>query len=293
MIMMRFVVMLFALGILFPLPVAASGPSLGFAKMSESQIDEFLQRLAAAKAGVAERMSEVSEKFLGVSFAISPLGEGLRNLPDSDPLISFEAADCTTFVEETLALVLSVNLKRAKDVLKRIRYRDGKVGYLQRKHFMMAQWIPLNQKAGFIEDVTCRVGGAAVRLVGKRLDAEVWNERRRDRAWPLIEPDQIPGGVSSLPVIPIELASSLSVSIRPGTILFVVRKDVANMPVRITHMGLVVDKRGNQFLRHASRVFGRVADERLDAFLARNRAYTRWPVEGINLQLVKDKCVQK
>ncbi|HUU02718.1 MAG TPA: N-acetylmuramoyl-L-alanine amidase-like domain-containing protein [Myxococcota bacterium] len=293
MIMMRYVVMLFALGVLLPLPVPASGPSLGFAKMSESQIDAFLQRLAAAKSGMDECMSEVSEKFLGVSFAISPLGEGPGKLPDSDPLISFEAVDCTTFVEETLALTLSVNLKRAKDVLNRIRYRDGKVGYLQRKHFIMAQWIPLNQKAGFIEDVTHRVGGAAVRLVGKRLDAEVWNKRRRDRAWPLLGSDQVPGVESSLPVIPIELAPGVAERIPPGTILFVVRHDIENMPVRITHMGLVVNRRGKQFLRHASRVFGRVADERLDAFLGRNRAYAKWPVEGINLQQVKDKGVQK
>jgi hypothetical protein len=184
-------------------------------------------------------------------------------------------------------------LKRAKEMLRRIRYRGGRIDYLQRKHFMMAQWIPLNEKAGFIEDVTRQVGGAAVRMVGKRLDPEVWNKRRRDKAWPLLKPDQVPCGESRLPIIPIESACGLYTGIRPGTILFVVRKDVANMPVRITHMGLVVDKRGKRFLRHASRVFGRVADEPLEAFFKRNLGYTRWPVEGINLQKVKDKCVQK
>lgn len=279
--------------ILLPcMPLAAARPAGGFAAMSDSQIDAFLRRLSG-KTGLAQRIEAVSREFLDVPFAFSPLGEGPGNSPDSDPLISFKAADCTTFVEETLALALSVNLKRAEALLKKLRYNDGRVDYLQRKHFMMAQWIPLNQKAGYIKDVTRQVGGALVRVVEKRLGPQVWSRRRPEKNWPLLEPAQVPQGVFRLPIVPIESVEDVAEHIQPGTILFVVRDDFGNMPVRISHMGLVVEMHGKRFLRHASRVFGRVADERLEAFFARNRAYKRWPVEGINLQRVLDKCVQK
>ena len=274
------------------MPLAAAQPATGFAAMNDSQIDAYLRRLSG-KAGLTQRIEDVSREFLGVPFVFSPLGEGPGNPPDSDPLISFKAADCTTFVEETLALALSVNLKRAEELLKKLRYNAGRVDYLQRKHFMMAQWIPLNQQAGYIKDVTRQVGGSLVRVVAKRLGPQVWSKRRPEKNWPLLDPDQVPRGVSRLPIIPIESVQHVAERIQPGTILFVVREDFGNMPVRISHMGLVVEMHGKRFLRHASRVFGRVADERLDAFFARNRAYKRWPVEGINLQQVLDKCVQK
>ena len=41
------------------------------------------------------------QSFLGAPYMNSPLGEDVA--PDSDPLIRFDAFDCTTFVETVLA----------------------------------------------------------------------------------------------------------------------------------------------------------------------------------------------
>ncbi|MFC1654520.1 N-acetylmuramoyl-L-alanine amidase-like domain-containing protein, partial [Myxococcota bacterium] len=225
--------------------------------------------------------------FLQVPYAASPLGEGEGNAPDEDPLIRFDAADCTTFLETSMAMSRSSSLKEAREVLRKIRYTDGQVDYRQRKHFMMAQWIPQNQKAGFIKDITEQIGGVAVLWASKHLDAEVWKRRRKKDSWPELDPADVPQGVFRVPVIPIDRAREFASRIPAGTILNVVRIDYRSMPVRITHQGLVIQRRGKRYLRHAARAgYKRVVDELLDTFLKRNQAYKKWPVAGINLQKI-------
>jgi len=266
-------------------PCTAGDPLKNFASMNEEQVDAFVRKTAGGETRLAKRMVAISEKFLGISFALSPLGEGPGNPPDSDPLVRFDLVDCVTFIEQTLALALAVNLEEAKSVLRRIRYIGGEVGYLKRKHFMMAQWIPENQTDGFIEDITERIGGDRVEWVSKKFGPGAWQRRKERAGWPELDPGQVPKGVFRLPIIPIDDMNDLLGRIPAGCLLQVVRRDVRNMPVRVTHMGLVVVKDGQRFLRHAARVgFGRVADERLAAFVRRNSAYRKWPVEGFNLQ---------
>jgi hypothetical protein len=225
--------------------------------------------------------------FLEVAYAPSPLGEGKGNPPDEDPQIRFDAVDCTTLLETSMAMSRSSNLQETLEVMREIRYIDGEVGYLHRKHFMMAQWIPMNQKAGFISDITERVGGDVVLWVSKRLDAEVWKRRRKKDDWPTLAPENIPAGTFKLPVIPIDRAREFASRIPNGTILNTVRINYRSMPVRITHQGLVVVRKGKRYLRHAARAgYKRVVDELLDTFLRRNQAYRKWPVEGINLQRI-------
>jgi hypothetical protein len=259
-----------------------------FSGMTSEQIDDFLGRLAAGESSHTRRLLKVSSMFLGVAYADSPLGEGPGREPDPDPLINFDAVDCTTFIEQTMALSQASNLEEAMGWLAKIRYTDGAVDYIHRKHFMMAQWIPLNQRAGYIEDITRQVGGQAVRKITKRLDATTWERRRKKGTWPSLTPEQLPLGTHGLWVVPIEKAREQVSRIPPGAILNVVRRDYRSIPVRISHQGIVVVRRGRRYLRHAARAgYGKVVDELLDTFLRRNLAYRKWPVEGINLLRVK------
>jgi len=265
--------------------VILAAPPQGFAAMSPEEIDAFLAETATA--GSLQRLMKISSMFLQVPYADSPLGEGAGNPPDEDPLIRFDAADCTTFLETSMALARSSSLKEAREVLRKIRYTGGRIDYRRRKHFMMAQWIPQNQKAGFIRDITRQVGGDSVPIAKKRLNAEVWEQRRTKDTWPQLAPGDIPEGVFTLPIIPIDRAREMVDEIPAGTILNVVRVDYRSMPVRVTHQGLVVVRRGKRYLRHAARAgYQRVVDELLDTFLRRNSAYKKWPVAGINLQKI-------
>jgi hypothetical protein len=265
--------------------VILAAPLQGFSSMSPEEIDAFLAE--AAKTDELARLMKVSGMFLQVPYTDSPLGEGKGNPPDEDPLIRFDAADCTTFLETSMAMARSSSLKEAREVLRKIRYTDGRVEYRRRKHFMMAQWIPQNQAAGFIKDITAQVGGDSVSIAAKRLNAEVWKHRRTKDSWPELDPADVPDGVFKLPIISIDRAQELVDKIPAGTILNVVRVDYKSMPVRVTHQGLVVVRRGKRYLRHAARSgYQRVVDELLETFLRRNSAYQKWPVAGINLQKI-------
>ena len=55
---------------------------------------------------------------------------------------------------------------------------------------------------------------------------------------------------------------------------------------RVTHLGFVVQKGRRTWLRHARRGVdgnGRVVDEDLESFLARNAKYDKWKVTGVSL----------
>jgi hypothetical protein len=64
--------------------------------------------------------------------------------------------------------------------------------------------------------------------------------------------------------------------------------DFKNIPVRVSHQGLVIDKGGKKFLRHAAdRMHHSVVDEPLERFFSRMQKYGKWPVTGVNLQTLK------
>ena len=230
------------------------------------------------------RLRVVTEPFLGAPYRLSPLGEG-RGV-DADPLLRFDAFDCTTFVETAMALALADDLDHARRVLDVVRYRDGKIDFLARRHFPEAEWIPELIRLGYLEDITRAVGGQQVKVEEKRLDARTWH-RARHQGMPALPDERIPAGTFRLDVWPLADARAGAGKIPPGTILHLVRVDYPSVPVRVSHQGIVVEKGGQRFLRHAAdRMYHAVVDEPLDHFFARMQQYRKWPVAGVHLTRV-------
>ena len=234
---------------------------------------------------IAQRLEFVSAPFVGAPYVISPLGEGMG--VDPDPRMRFDAFDCTTFVETVLALSFAVDLPSAELRLDHIRYQGGELGFLQRRHFPEAEWIPRLIQAGYFEDVTQKVGRVGVSLESKRLDQKVWERRREPRHLELPE-SRIPEGTFTLPSWQLDKALAHYDRIPPGVVLNVVRVNFQSVPVRVSHQGIVVKKGNKLYLRHAAdRMYHSVVDEPLRAFLWRIAQYKKWPVHGINLLQVK------
>jgi hypothetical protein len=72
---------------------------------------------------------------------------------------SLAGFDCVTYVETVLAVALAPSRARFADVLRRIRYADGRIEWRQRNHYT-TDWIRENTKAGFVREV--RVGAPPV-----------------------------------------------------------------------------------------------------------------------------------
>ena len=230
------------------------------------------------------RVAFVTEPFLGAPYRLSALGEGDDgDGVDRDPRMRFDAFDCTTFVETAMALSLASNLQEARQLLDAIRYRDGSVAYLARRHFPEAEWIPELTRLGLLQDITREVGGGDVVTTKKHLDASVWR-RARHRGLPALPDDRIPAGDFVLDILPLERLLGHQHEIPPGTILHIVREDYASVPVRVSHQGIVIKKGGALFVRHAAdRMYHSVVDEELERFVRRLQAYRKWPVAGVHL----------
>lgn len=254
----------------------APGPD-SWTSLNEQERAELVGRLQTLS--LHERVLLASERFLNTPYQVSPLGEGSGF--DPDPLWRYDAVDCLTFVEQTLALSLSANLQALPQWMAALRY-DGAPVYEERNHLMEAQWLPNNQRKGFLVDVTRSYGGADTQRAVKTLSPASWSSSS-SRALQLSQEHQLQGRFT-LDMIPLERVMRHAPSLPSGTILVVMREERPFKATRITHLGFVVQKGKRTFLRHASRnPFARVVDEDLAHFLIRNAKYEKWRVEGVAL----------
>jgi len=237
-----------------------------------------------APADVARRIEKASAGFVGAPYRRSPLGEGEGI--DPDPRYREDVFDCLTLVETAIARLHRSRAEEARRVLDDIRYASGReIRFENRLHLMEAQWIPEMIRKGYVEEVTPQVGGDAVVWIEIPLDAGRW---RRRNVLPRLPWNPAWEGVHRLPVIPIEAALRLADSIPAGLVVDVVREGREGDVTRISHTGLVVEREGRRFVRHAALGERRVVDEPLEAFLVRHARMRRRPVTGIHLLAIRD-----
>jgi Protein of unknown function (DUF1460) len=230
-----------------------------------------------------ERLVRASERFLGTPYGVSPLGEGEG--VDKDPRLRWDSVDCVTFVEETMALSYAHTPDEVLPRLDAIRYRGGTPEYAARNHLMEAGWLPANAEAGFVRDATHTLGGQDAVVAKKVLDAEAW-ESPSGRALAL--PESVHAkGTFPFGLLPLSRVLRHARGFPDGTVLLVVREDGPERITRVSHLGLVVQREGKTYLRHATSVPPRaVVDEELGHFLAR-QARGAWKVTGVSLWEVR------
>jgi hypothetical protein len=257
--------------LLLPLLVtlaAGEGADAGFAQaeaIAALKREPWPQRLAAAAGG-----------FLGARYLVSPLGEGEG--PDPDPLLRFDAFDCLTLVEASLALGLAPDEASLLPTLSGIRYQ-GSPAWNHRLHVMESQWLPAQLASGRLIDVTRVYGGDATRRVVKVITARTW-QAPLGRSLHLEPADQTVGRYP-LELIPAARAVQALAGAPSGLVVVVVRADSASLVTRITHTAVLLRTPAGPALRHASKRKGRVVDEPLADFLRRSLAFGAWTVEGL------------
>ncbi|MFS4446298.1 N-acetylmuramoyl-L-alanine amidase-like domain-containing protein [Maribacter sp. 2307UL18-2] len=115
------------------------------------------------EADFGKTMVAVGKTFLEIPYVAKTLEIG-----DTETLvINLQGLDCTTYVENVLAFSTSLRDGKADfdsfiDVLKTIRYKDGKLdGYGSRLHYF-TEWIRNNDQKGLVKDITSEIGGIAI-----------------------------------------------------------------------------------------------------------------------------------
>ena len=188
------------------------------------------------------------QSFLGARYLNSPLGEEVD--PDNDPLIRFDAFDCTTFVETVIS---DNNLKK----LNKIRYKNGQVDFLARNHFIETDWLQNNSDV--VQNVSNRYGPVQVRSV--KIDKKSWFKKVHN-----IETEFTPQ-VVDIEYIPYKNAKNILPE-KTLVVLFITDKpelrDKIGTDLAVVHMGLLLP---NGMLRHASSTQGKVVDVDMDEYI--------------------------
>ncbi|MGD0915824.1 MAG: N-acetylmuramoyl-L-alanine amidase-like domain-containing protein, partial [Thermodesulfobacteriota bacterium] len=134
----------------------------------DRRIFEELMRFLDKKKPLAtfpgQLMLETGKFFLG-----APYMAGTLEAKKAEHLVvNLREFDCFTFVENVVALVRHAksperSFEAFQTVLKKIRYRKGRLqGYCSRLHYF-SDWIHDNQKKGILKDVTTKIGGRPLR----------------------------------------------------------------------------------------------------------------------------------
>lgn len=248
---------------------------------SAQEIGLELGKIHASQPSYEKRLLEISRHFLGAPYKFSPLGEASGD--DSDPMFTANEFDCLSLVEISMALAATPSIEQALVKLQQLRYLGPKVIYTDRKHFMESQWIPENTRAGWLKDVTRQVGGKLAVPVQKTLNPELYAKRKQLADLDL-PPERIPNGTFQWWAIPLDKMEEIERKIPSGALLFVVRDDYRTTPYRITHVGIVIQKKGGTYLRHAKDQGAHmVLDMPLQAVVKRHAEFVKWPVTGFSL----------
>ena len=192
------------------------------------------------------RLERISAHLLGSPYLSNPLGGGPR--ARESLVIRFDGFDCVTYVETVLALKDVRAAVEFSDALRQMRYANGAVAWHSRNHYML-DWIRNNQRRGIVKNIT----------IGPRTTT-------RTRRLSLIK--ELRAKTLTFRVFPKQAQARIRRLAESGDIMLFAstRRDLD-----VFHMGFII-KRGDQlWLRHASRTAGRVIDQPLADFLQAHR----------------------
>ncbi|MCX7858334.1 MAG: DUF1460 domain-containing protein [Deltaproteobacteria bacterium] len=192
----------------------------------------------------AERIVRLSEIFVGIPYKANTLS--FKSSCEEVLVINFEGLDCMTLIEYTEALRLSSSFDEFKDALKRVRYRNGIVSYSERKHFF-TDWIYWNE--GLLE-LTRYLKEGALKYVKKNLNVK----NDGTLILPGIEPQKRELAYLPTEMIDDQILKKLSSGCYVGFY-------TSNDGLDCSHAGILVRKKGQLYLRHASSLKGKVLDE--------------------------------
>ncbi|GDX81974.1 hypothetical protein LBMAG42_37850 [Deltaproteobacteria bacterium] len=233
---------------------------------------------AVAGRPLGERLDAATRGFLGRPYVVDIAGEGEGVDPDAPA--RYDTFDCMTFLEEALGMALAGDPLQAPLIRDALRY-SGAPTYLNRNHFMEAEWIPRAIAAGLLEDVTDRVGRA--RTLTKDVSRDTWRAwGARMRVFRELPDTRLPVGSWSMRYLDLAEAAEAASRIPPGAIVVTLRVARTWSPVITTHVSLVVPGPHEPMMRHATKMGQRqVRDDKLSWYMTHLRDYVNWPALGV------------
>jgi len=241
----------------------------------------FFQKVALANNQEIETKQKalalIARTFIGTPY----VGKTLEVGDKESLVINLRELDCTTFVENCIALTntcFSENRSFVdfQKVLEKIRYRNGILdGYTSRLHYF-TDWISDNSAKGFIDDITQKIGGVQFKVQANFMSThpEYYKQLRNDSTLiPVIAEQEKKISEKEFFFIPKENISEIESKLEEGMIVGI----TTNMAgLEISHTGILVKENGRIHLLHASSDYKKVmiSEKPLAEYLADNKKQT-------------------
>ena len=204
------------------------------------------------------RLDSVSKQFIGVRYAMDPLGEGSG--VDADPIIRSDVFDCVTYVETAMAYAAPGDPIENKI---EISYLDANPSYVYRKHF----WEMDQAQSGTMADITSKLG-APVKYVSGTIDKNSWFAKKNPPVKTNFTAQKITLSYIASADIP-----KIQMKRLPHVSIIGIIADSRDMPALIgtnnwnRHVGFIVRDGDKVVVRHASSSAGKVIEQSWDEFI--------------------------
>ena len=269
---------------------------------------------------MSNRLDIISAKFLGKPYILGALGEGADAYFDQKPRYRLDAFDCDTFVTTVLALALAKNDQSFERCMSKVRYKEGKVDFITRNHFISLDWNPNNQRQNFIKDLTPLIkdqnGQSVAQIASALIDKPSWYQHFSSQIIHLNSPDKneqlkrlaelklagsrLKKEQAEIPYLPLTTLFNgkakpndfLFKQIPHGAIIEIVRpnwnlREVIGTNLNVSHLGFAFWKKGRLIFRQASSQYGKVVEVPLIDYL--REALKSPTIKGINVEVVLPK----
>ena len=230
-----------------------------------------------------------ARKFLGVPYVASTL----ENNTDEQLVINLSQLDCTTFVENVLTLTLCTKNGQTTfddfcNQLRKIRYRNGKVGYPTRLHYF-SEWISDNTRIGFVEETQApnppfsAVQTLQINFMSTHVDKYPMLVRTPAFIKPIAQMESELNGQTCryIPKAGILNNAACKQAVKDGNILALV---TSRQGLDTSHVGFAIWKKDGLHLFHASSLQNKVVE---DKSLLRNYMMKQKSQLGIRVVKVK------
>lgn len=201
---------------------------------------------------------------IGESFKGNPYEAGTLEVNEGETLvINLFGLDCTTFVENTLALSrlsrgTDHTFKAYLDSLKQIRYRDGNLdGYSSRLHYF-TDWIRNKEEMGMVKNITFQLGGLPLEKSINFMSTHrsLYPGLSRETAFQEVVQQEKSLSDQNMFYLPAADVPAVEDQLRPGDIVAFVT-DIPGLDV--THTGILIEGEGGRIhLLHASTQYKQV-----------------------------------
>ncbi len=203
-----------------------------------------------------EYWSEIIKKHGGGSEFYKQIGKA-PTIADNAPFVP-ERFNCTTYVEVVAAFSIS---KKPEDFYKNlisIRYKNAEPTFYNRNHFPSLDWIPNNEKSGFIKDITKLLASKAdidYKTEEKEINKLAWlNKQKAYRSIASnIQSDWEKTQDAEVNYVPAGDIEKLLPYIPNGAVINLVRKASPNYPTLISHQGFAIRIGKEVYFRHINR----------------------------------------